>query len=290
MKQKFIILILVLLILLNFQSKSHAIPIGPIKNIIVELIEKVPAFFDDIFKRGKNIDEAVVNNSSREVDNLGIVLKDQDAILNKISNETHNNYINSLKNNSNESIALNHGVRITKTATNKSGKISEKLADLFDFEFSDSEEIKIEPYIIKSWVGKIYKTSSYFNQPKYEERMLLICKDESQIFYFSVILNNQNDINRAYLTDQININNNMSNFKKQELLILLDEEEAKIMSTKPLSANEAPSDYFVIKSNQLFEHIKNSDPEAVLKNNKKSRSKQQFDNKCYKAKLDGIVF
>jgi hypothetical protein len=57
-----------------------------------------------------------------------------------------------------------------------------------------------------------------------------------------------------------------------------------------LSANEAPSDYFVIKSNQLFEHIKNSDPEAVLRNNKKSRSKRQIDNKCYKAKLDGIVF
>jgi len=290
MKQKFIILILVLLILLNFQSKSHAIPIGPIKNIIVELVEKIPAFFDDIFKRGKNIDETVVNNSSREVDNLGVVLKDQDTILNKISNETHNNYLNNLKNNSNESIALNHGVRITKTATKKSVKISEKLADLFDFEFSDSEEIKIETYIIKSWVGKIYKTSLYFNQPKYEERMLLICKDESQIFYFSIILNNQNDINRAYLTDQINISNNMSNFKKQELLILLDEEETKIMSTKPLSANEAPSDYFVIKSNQLFEHIKNSDPEAVLRNNKKSRSKRQIDNKCYKAKLDGIVF
>jgi ribosomal protein S17E len=290
MKQKFIILILSLIISFNFQSKSHAIPIGPIKNIIVELVEKIPAFFDDLFKRGKNIDEAVVNNSSREIDNLGVVLKDQDIILNKISNETHNNYINSLKNNSNENIALNHGVRITKTATKKSGKISEKIADLFDFDFSYNEEIKIEPYIIKSWVGKIYKNSSYFNQPKYEERMLLICKDESQIFYFSVILNNQNDINRAYLTDQININNNMSNFKKQELLILLDEEETKIMSTKPLLATEAPGDYFVIKSNQLFEHIKNSDPEAVLRNNKKSRSKRQFDNKCYKAKLDGIVF
>ena len=290
MKQKLIILILSLLILFNFQNKSHAIPIGPIKNIIVELVEKIPAFFDDIFKRGKNVDEVVINNSSKEADNLSVVLKDQDTILNKISNETHNNYLNNLKNNSNENIALNHGARVSKTAIKKTGKISEKLTDLFDFDFSNNEEIKIEPYILKSWVGKIYQTSSYFNQPRFEERMLLICKDRYQIFYFSIILNNQNDINRAYLTDQIDINKELSKFKKQELLILLDEDETKIMSTKPLSATALPSDYFVIKSNQLFEHIKNSDPEAVLRNNKKSRSKQQFDNKCYKAKLDGVVF
>ena len=290
MKQKLIILILSLLILFNFQNKSHAIPIGPIKNIIVELVEKIPAFFDDIFKRGKNVDEVVINNSSKEADNLSVALKDQDTILNKISNETHNNYLNNLKNNSNENIALNHGARVSKTTIKKSGKISEKLTDLFDFDFSNSEEIKIEPYILKSWVGKIYQTSSYFNQPRFEERMLLICKDQYQIFYFSIILNNQNDINRAYLTDQIDINKELSKFKKQELLILLDEDETKIMSTKPLSATALPSDYFVIKSNQLFEHIKNSDPEIVLRDNKNNRSKRQFENKCYKAKLDGIIF
>ena len=290
MKQKLIILILSLLILFNFQNKSHAIPIGPIKSIIVELFEKIPAFFDDIFKGGKNVDEVVINNSSREADNLSVILKDQDTILNKISNETHNNYLNNLKNNSNENIALNHGARVSKTAIKKTGKISEKLTDLFDFDFSNNEEIKIEPYILKSWVGKIYQTSSYFNQPRFEERMLLICKDRYQIFYFSIILNNQNDINRAYLTDQIDINKELSKFKKQELLILLDEDETKIMSTKPLSATALPNDYFVIKSNQLFKHIKNSDPEIVLRDNKNNRSKRQFENKCYKAKLDGIIF
>ena len=120
--------------------------------------------------------------------------------------------------------------------------------------------------------------------------MLLICKDDNQIFYFSILIDNQEDISRAYLTDHFKINNEILKFEKQELLVLLDEDETKIMSTKPLSSSNLPSDYFIIKSNQFFQHQKGSNPETIIKNIGNIRINRQFNNKCYKAKLNGIEY
>ena len=288
--KKFLTVFLVLFVLINLQNKTYAIPIGPIKNILVEFFEKIPSLFDDIFKGGKKVDDAIINNSSKEIDNLNLILKDQDTILKKISNQKHNDYFNNLKNNSNESIALSHGVKTFNIILKKGKKLSENIFDLFDFEFSNNEQIKIEPYIIKSWIGKVYRNSSYFNQPKFEEKMLLICKDDNQIFYFSILIDNQEDISRAYLTDHFKINNEILKFEKQELLVLLDEDETKIMSTKPLSSSNLPTDYFIIKSNQFFQHQKGSNPETIIKNIGNIRINRQFNNKCYKAKLNGFVY
>lgn len=288
--KKFLTVFLALFVLINLQNKTYAIPIGPIKNILVELFEKAPSFFDDIFKGGKKVDDAIINNSSKEIDNLNLILKDQDTIFKKISNQKHNDYFNSLKNNSNEYIAISHGIKTFNIILKRGKKLSENIFDLFDFEFSNNEQIKIEPYIIKSWTGKVYRNSSYFNQPKFEEKMLLICKDENQIFYFSILIDNQEDISRAYLTDHFKINNEILKFEKQELLVLLDEDETKIMSTKPLSSSTLPSDYFIIKSNQYFQHIKNIDPDKIINDSKNIRVKRQFLNRCYKAKLNGVLY
>lgn len=288
--KKFLKVFLVLFVLINLQNKTYAIPIGPIKNILLELFEKTPSFFDDIFKGGKKVDDAIINNSSKEIDNLNLVLKDQDTIFKKISNQKHNDYFNSLKNNSNENIAISHGIKTFNILLKRGKKLSENIFDLFDFEFSNNEQIKIEPYIIKSWTGKVYRNSSYFNQPKFEEKMLLICKDDNQIFYFSILIDNQEDISRAYLTDHFKIKNEILKFEKQELLVLLDEDETKIMSTKPLSSSTFPNDYFIIKSNQYFQHIKNIDPHKIINDSKNIRVKRQFLNRCYKAKLNGVLY
>ena len=46
-------------------------------------------------------------------------------------------------------------------------------------------------------------------------------------------MNNQNDINRVYLTDHKYFQSSIKTLKKQELLVLLDDNDVKIMSTKP---------------------------------------------------------
>lgn len=291
MKTKSQIFLLTIFLLISFPNVSQAIPIGPLKKIFTEGIEKVPAFFDDLFKKGKKTDEVITNNSTKNADDLGLGFKDQEILFKKISKEAHNIHLDQTLNNSNKRIKLNHGVKVTKILTKKGTKFAENLIDLFDFDYLiDEKEFLMAPYILKSWTGKIYQTSNYFNKPKADKRMLLVCKNDNEIFYFSIILDNKDDINRAYLTDYKSLKNFTKNFAKQELLVLYDENELKIMSTKPLAQNEFPTNYFIIHKNQFFKHDKYEDPNIIIKKNSNWRFSKNFSDKCYKAIKNGLLF
>ena len=54
-------------------------------------------------------------------------------------------------------------------------------------------------YIIANWVGKIYRTSEYYNKPNYEDKMLLVCSNIDQVFYFSLLM--EKEPKRAFLVD-----------------------------------------------------------------------------------------
>ena len=117
----------------------------------------------------------------------------------------------------------------------KVGENSDNLIDLFDFDFlTDDKEFLLSPYILKFWTGRVYQASKYFNKPKLDDKMLLVCKNDNEIFYFTILLNNKDDINRAYLTNYKFIKTYTKKFPRQELLVLHDEDKLKIMSTKPL--------------------------------------------------------
>ena len=290
MKKKIKLLIISTLLIINLSSSAYAIPVGPIKNLFLELIEKVPTFFDDLFKRGKNADEVITNNTSKNLDDMKLTLREQKIIFKKVSKETHNFHLDETLNKSNIEIGLKHGVRVAKVGVKKAGKISENLIDLFDFDyFIDEKEFLISPYILASWTGKIYRISNYFNKPKLDDKMLLVCKNENEIFYFTIILNNKDDINRAYLTNYKFIKTFTKNFTKQELLVLYDEDDLKIMSTKPLAINEYPTDYFIIHKNQFFKHTLYADPNIIIEANKNIRFEKNFTDKCYKAIKNGLM-
>ena len=290
MKTKSQIFLITIFFLLSIPNVSQAIPIGPLKKLFTEGFDKVPAFFDDLFKKGKKTDEVITNNSTKNADDLGLGFKDQEILFNKISKEVHNTHLDQALNKSNKQIKLNHGVKATKIITKKGNKFAENLIDIFDFDYSiDEKEFLIAPYILRTWTGKIYQTSNYFNKPKVDKRMLLVCKNDNDIFYFTIILDNKDDINRAYLTDYKPLKNYTKNFEKQELLVLYDENKLKIMSTKPLAQNEFPNDYFIIHKNQFFKHDKYEDPNIIIKNNSNLRFAKNFNDKCYKAIKNGLL-
>ena len=78
-------------------------------------------------------------------------------------------------------------------------------------------------------------------------------------------------------------------FSRQELLVLYDENELKIMSTKPLALNEYPTDYFVIHKNRFFKHSGYSEPKIIIEENNKSRFEKNFTDKCYKAIKNALL-
>lgn len=277
--------------LVNLPISAQAIPVGPIKNLFIEVFEKAPTFFDDLFKGGKKADEVITNNASKNLDELSLAIKDQEIIIKKVSKETHNLHLEETLNKSNTELGIKHGVNVAKRGAKEVGKHSENLIDLFDFDFLfDDKEFLISPYILRSWTGKVYQASKYFNRPKLNDKMLLVCKNDNEIFYFTILLNNKDDINRAYLTNHKFLKTYTKKFPRQELLVLHDEDKLKIMSTKPYKADGYPSDYFIIYENQFFKHAKYDDPKKIIEDSKKIRLQKKFTDKCYKAKKDGIIY
>ena len=256
-----------------------------------EFIEEIPSFFDDLFKSGKNVaDEATTNIPKKNIEKIKTKL-DQEIIFKKISKETHNFHLEETLNQSNKELGLKHGVKVAKIGAKKAGQYSDNLIDLFDFDFLfEDKEFLISQYILISWTGRVYQASKYFNKPKLEDKMLLVCKNDNEIFYFTILLNNKDDINRAYLTNYKFIKTYTKSFPRQELLVLHDEEKLKIMSTKPYKADVYPSDYFIIYENQFFKHAKYDDPKKIIKDSKKIRLQKNFTDICYKAKKNGIIY
>ena len=93
---------------------------------------------------------------------------------------------------------------------------------------------------------------------------------------------------RAFLQEHIrNDNNNRRIIKPQELVVLEDTEEIKIMSTQPEQGKDWPSNYFTIYSNQGFEYDYSSLNVDFIKNKANLTKKHKFN--CFKATEKGLL-
>lgn len=273
---------------LIFINNSHAIPIGPFKRLFQEAAEFFSKSSDEVIKKGNKADEMMSGSASKNIDDITIATKDQELIINKIGDDVHSSHYEGSINQPAENISINHGVKLGKYGK-KGFETSDKLYDLYEFVFDHGEEeIRISEYILKSWIGRIYRVSNYFSRPNRDDRMLLVCKNSVEIFYFTIVLNNENDINRAYLTDHQYFQSSIETLQKQELLILMDDENVKVMATKPSSKDSFPFHYFTIYPDQYFVHNKYSDPQLILKKATEKGLNKYIDNKCYKANKSGI--
>ncbi len=269
-----------------FTNYSHAIPVAPFKKFFQEIIEIFGSKTKDVMKQGNKTDDAITGGVSKNLDDVNLAFKDQDLIISKIGDDVHNTHFNDAINQSSSNISLKHGVKIGKSGKKVLSE-SDNLLDLFDFREAE-ENIKISQYILKSWIGKIYRTSEYFGRPDKNDRYLIVCKNNAEIFYFTILLHNKNDINRAYLTDHKFINSDLKSFDKQELLILLDENNVKVMGTIPESGDGYPLHFFTIYSDQYFKYNKYNHPKTIINDAKNDAFPKRLENKCYKSTKDGI--
>ena len=301
MKKLITIVLLTLLINANFTTNANAFG-GEIR-IILRAIAKFlkggaddsikagSKTLDDVFKRvGQSPEEAILSKTDK-VANLKTLTKDESLILERVGSEKHsNNYLvaNSIK------IKPLKERRWLKELAEEGAQ--EGIQEIGEQGFQEAAEKGLSnlsaendfyKYVKLNWIGRVYIRSDYYNQPKVKEKMLLVCKTKYEVFYFSILM--EEKIKTASLIDHKSLfNASYPTLPEQELVVLKDEDEFKVMSILP-EVGRYPKHYFTIFSNQSFNYDKRlngtESPGVII--DKASKGSYQ-NNRCYKGTKKGL--
>ncbi len=286
---------LLLIIMFSTQLPSQTLAKG---GLIKSIINFFKGGVDDIYKGGKDIvksgtDEAlragddVLETIKSKTNNQTISASSVEAkITENVSREHHTLNFSNLKN-----AERGKYIKDLKSKFTRGGDDVADVADFFDIDdlISDNKTNSTNngfySLVIINWIGRIYKNSNYFSKPE-EEKMLLVCNTANDIFYISLLM--EQEPKRAFLVEHVKINKQSVNkIKTQELAVLQDSEEIKIMSTLPEPGNEWPSNYFTIYNNQGFEYDYLNLNVDFIKT--KANITKNLKNNCFKAAEKGLL-
>tara|TARA_B100001029_G_C14987941_1_gene410185 strand:- start:237 stop:1109 length:873 start_codon:yes stop_codon:yes gene_type:complete len=289
--KKFISFLILILIFSN-QLTTKAYSVGGLQQFFKGIVRMFRGGTDDVIKSGDDIlknmgktkEEILAQtNKSRGVNETISSSSIEAKIAENIGREQHSLHFTTLKNN-------------TRTGYLKKlkdkAKHADELVDFFDFEelISDSKSNSTNKNfysaIILNWVGKVYRNSDYYKNPYLEEKMLLVCSTASDVFYFSLLM--EQEPKRAFLVEHKKLNNeDINSMISQELLVLEDSNEVKIMSSFPKKGNEWPSNYFTIYNNQGFEYDSLNLSLDIIKT--KALTYKNHKHSCFKATNEGLL-
>ena len=273
-------------------SPSYAVPGGIFKsifNLFKSGGDDVIKSADDVLRGTKNQGENVINTSDdllRDIKNKQIgntsAQADEALVLERIGADNHIVEFKTLKKSSRSDYIQHlkrHGDEL----------IDNDLFDVYENITSDNSKYptSFKSYVLLNWIGRIYIKSNYFNKPKFEDKTMLVCKNIDQVFYLSLLM--EQEPKRAFLTKNLKFKKNTKNVSSQELFIIEDTEKRKIMVTWPVNT-EFPQNYFVIYPNQNFYYENPSSGTVSPEQFKKYLSKRKsFKNKCFKATESGLL-
>lgn len=273
-------------------TPSKAVPGGIFKsifNLFKSGGDDVIKSADDVLRGTKNQGENVINTSDdllRDIKNKQIgntsAQADEALVLERIGADNHIVEFKTLKKSSRTDYIQHlkrHGDEL----------IDNDLFDVYENITSDSSKYptSFKSYVLLNWIGKIYIKSDYFNKPKFEDKTMLVCKNINQVFYLSLLM--EQEPKRAFLTKNLKFKKNTKNISPQELFIIEDTERRKIMVTWPVNT-EFPQNYFVIYPNQNFYYENPSSGTLSPEQFKKYLSKRKsFKNRCFKATESGLL-
>ena len=273
-------------------SPSYAVPGGIFKsifNLYKSGGDDVIKSADDVLRGTKNQGENVINTSDdllRDIKNKQIgntsAQADEAMVLERIGANNHIVEFKTLKKSSRSDYIQHlkrHGDEL----------IDNDLFDVYENITSDNSKYptSFKSYVLLNWIGRIYIKSNYFNKPKFEDKTMLVCKNIDQVFYLSLLM--EQEPKRAFLTKNLKFKKNTKNISSQELFIIEDTEKRKIMVTWPVNT-EFPQNYFVIYPNQNFYYENPSSGTVSPEQFKKYLSKRKsFKNKCFKATESGLL-
>ena len=303
MKRLISIIILILIFNIQFVTNAHAIGglrqlfrgiINTFKGKTDDVIRKGADEWEKIFKSGESspiIKKGAENTTSTskgatigEIEQLA--KKEKYSILEKIGKENHikNYFVHSKR-------VVKQNRKFLKEIAEEGGQ--EALEELTEEGFEQAADQGLEKlakendfykYVHLHWIGRIYLRSEYYSKPKVEKRIYLVCKTENEIISFSIIM--EDKIKSASLIDHEYLSNNsQSKLIEQELFVLKDLDEFKVMSTQLEKGYNYPKHYFTIFEDQKFVYDKvitgTKNPGNII-----SRAQQNSsisNNKCYKS-------
>lgn len=280
MKRFISVVILGLIINIYLIENVYAIS-GNIFRPFKELFRVFKGSTDDIIKNSGKIDDVVSDIKKKTVNKSAAGPTQDSLVLEKVGAESHSIEFASLKKSNRESYIK----RLKKKKIEGGDELLDLILD--DGEIV-SENEGFKKYIIFAWIGKIYANSDYYSQPKLEEKMLLVCSNLNEVFYFSLLM--EQDPKRAFLVKNKKLNNDNSSLPIQELAIIEDSKNAKIMSTLPENGNKWPTHYFTIYNDQNFyyDQVNSGNVEPELIKNKISQNLKGKNN-CSKATNEGLL-
>ena len=309
MKKLITIVLLTLLINANFTTNANAF-VGEIRIILRSIAKFLKGGADNTIKGGsKTLDDlfkGTGKDSNRSIDdvlkkaglpktdkftNLNTLTKDESLILERVGSEKHSN--NYLAVNSNKIKPIKDRRWLKELIEEGSQEGFEEIAEGGYQEAAEkglsnlSQENDFNKYVKLNWIGRVYIRSDYYSQPKVEKKMLLVCKTKYEVFYFSILM--EEKIKTASLIDHKSLfNASYPTLPAQELGVLKDEDEFKVMSILP-GAGRYPKHYFTIFNNQSFNYDKRlsgtESPGVII--NKAFRGSDQ-NNNCYKGTKKGL--
>ena len=309
MKKLITIVLLTLLINANFTTNANAL-VGEIRIILKSIGKFLKGGADNTIKDGsKTLDDlfkGIGKDSNRSIDdvlkkaglpktdkftNLNTLTKDESLILERVGSEKHSN--NYLAVNSNKIKPIKDRRWLKELIEEGSQEGFEEIAEEGYQEAAEkglsnlSEKNDFYKYVKLHWIGRVYIRSDYYSQPKVEKKMLLVCKTKYEVFYFSILM--EEKIKTVLLIDHKSLLNEFyPTLPVQELIVLQDEDEFKVMSILP-EAGRYPKHYFTIFNNQRFNYDKRlsgtESPGVII--NKAFRGSDQ-NNSCYKGTAKGL--
>ena len=303
MKRFISIIILILIFNIQFVTNAHAIGgvrqlfrgiVNIFKNKTDEVIRKGADGWEKIFKSGESspiIKKGAENTTSTskgatigEIEQLA--KKEKYSILKKIGKENHikNYFVHSKR-------VVKQNRKFLKEIAEEGGQ--EALEELTEEGFEQAADQGLEKlakendfykYVHLHWIGRIYLRSEYYSKPKVEKRIYLVCKTENEIISFSIIM--EDKIKSASLIDhEYFSNNSQSKLIEQELFVLKDLDEFKVMSTQLEKGYNYPKHYFTIFEDQKFVYDKvitgAKNPGIIISEAQQNSSIS--NNKCYKS-------
>ena len=309
MKRLIPIIILILIFNIQFVTNAHAI--GGLKQLFRGIVNIFKGGGDDVIRKGADGWEKIIksgesspiikkgtgNTSSTSkganIEGFEQLAKEEKySILEKIGKKNH------LKN------FYNHSRRVVKKERKFLKDIAEEgteemVENLTEEGFEKATDQGLEElakkndfyeYVQLHWIGRIYARSEYFSKPKVEKRILLVCKTENEIFYFSIIM--EDKIKSASLIDHKYLSNSsQTKLFEQELFVLKDLDEFKIMSTKLEKGYNYPKHYFTIFKDQKFIYDKvitgTENPGIII--NRAQQNSSISNNKCYKSTQNELL-
>ena len=253
-KSHYVVFCLYLLLIITHPFNANSIPIGGITKIIKGLSKG-----SDLISPGsKMVKPSVADEAIKKLE---------------IPNELNTNTL--LKKDATRDEILNsHGIgKIDKALDGQN--VVDAVADKFT---GVSDEEIINTIRIALWTGRVFRSSNVFNQPELEERLIIQCQADDDLFTFTALLNkNDNEnlqeqknwfllsqhfpnskltIDGSIIRDQNS--NNVKSLPKQELIILEDTDEYIIFSNKVAKGQNYPTKYFAIFVDGKFLYLENS--------------------------------